>query len=55
MLQTLLKIGEWQGKGKGEWERHLESPKVELKDARGNEITNYTLPIIFVFPLNKEI
>ena len=46
MLQTLLKIGEWQSQGKSEWDRFLEAPKVEKKDNRGNEITNYVLPII---------
>jgi CRISPR-associated protein Csh1 len=47
MLNTLLKIGEWQSQGKSEWDRFLDYPKVETKDKRGNEITNYTLPIIF--------
>lgn len=47
MLQTLLKIGEWQSQGKGKWDRYLEAPKVEYKDNRGNEIINYVLPIIF--------
>ncbi len=47
MLQTLLKIGEWQSQGKSEWDRFLEAPKVESIDKKGNEITNYVLPIIF--------
>jgi CRISPR-associated protein Csh1 len=47
MLQTLLRIGEWQSQGKSEWDRFLDYPKVETKDKRGNKITNYTLPIIF--------
>ncbi|NEN22776.1 hypothetical protein G3O08_04585 [Cryomorpha ignava] len=47
MLDTLLKIGEWQSEGKSEWDRFLEYPKVETKDKYGNSITNYTLPIIF--------
>ncbi|MEX2410534.1 MAG: TM1802 family CRISPR-associated protein [Candidatus Paceibacterota bacterium] len=46
MLQTLLRIGEWQSQGKSNWDRFLEAPKVEYKDNRGNEITNYVLPII---------
>src|SRR5690554_3371887 len=52
MLQTLLKIGEWQSQGKSEWDRFLDYPKVESEDKRGNTITNYTLPIIF--DLDKE-
>ena len=47
MLQTLLKIGEWQSQGKSEWDRFLDYPKVEREDKRGNPIKNYTLPIIF--------
>ncbi len=47
MLQTLLKIGEWQSEGKSEWDRFLEYPKVESEDKRGNPQKNYTLPIIF--------
>lgn len=26
MLTTLIKIGEWQREGKGEWDRFLEKP-----------------------------
>lgn len=47
MLQTLLKIGEWQGQGKSEWDRFLDYPKAEREDKYGNPIKNYTLPIIF--------
>lgn len=47
MLQTLLKIGEWQSQGKSEWDRFLDYPKAEREDKRGNPIKNYTLPIIF--------
>lgn len=47
MLSTLLIIGEWQSKGKGEWDRFLEKPKIEYEDKRGNKITNYILPILF--------
>ena len=47
MLQTLLKIGEWQSQGKSEWDRFLEYPKIEKIDKHGNEIKNFTLPIIF--------
>jgi len=47
MLKTLLKIGEWQAQGKSKWDRFLEYPKVETKDKHGNDIKNYTLPIIF--------
>lgn len=41
MLDTLLKIGEWQSQDKGPWTRFLENPK--LKD----EVKNYILPLIF--------
>lgn len=47
MLDTLLKIGEWQSHGKGEWDRFLDRPKVDSTDKRGKTITNYVLPIIF--------
>lgn len=47
MLQTLLKIGEWQSRGKSNWDRFLDVPKVKTEDKKGNRITNYTLPIIF--------
>ncbi len=47
MLQTLLKIGEWQSEGKSEWDRFLEFPKVNMEDRHGNRIKNYTLPIVF--------
>ena len=47
MLQTLLKIGEWQSQGKSEWDRFLDYPKAEREDKHGNPIKNYTLPIIF--------
>jgi CRISPR-associated protein Csh1 len=47
MLQTLLRIGEWQSEGKSEWDRFLEYPKAATKDKHGNSISNYTLPIIF--------
>jgi len=47
MLKTLLEIGEWQSKGKGEWDRFLEYPKIIHEDKKGNRITNYVLPILF--------
>lgn len=47
MLQTLLKIGEWQSEGKSEWDRFLDYPKAEREDKYGNPTTNFTLPIIF--------
>lgn len=47
MLDTLLKIGEWQSQGKSKWGRFLEYPKVGYKDKKGNPISNYVLPIIF--------
>lgn len=47
MLNTLLKIGEWQSQGKDEWNRFLDYPKVNYEDKKGNKITNLTLSIIF--------
>lgn len=47
MLDTLLKIGEWQSEGASEWDRFLDTPKVEVKDKKGVEISNFILPIIF--------
>mgnify|MGYP001386358702 CR=1 FL=1 len=47
MLQTLIKIGEWQSQGKSEWDRFLEKPKILHEDKKGNKITQYVLPIIF--------
>lgn len=32
MLQSLLKIGEWQSQGKGEWDRFLDYPKVKTEE-----------------------
>ena len=29
MLNTLLKIGEWQSQGKSQWTRFLEKPKIK--------------------------
>ena len=47
MLQTLLRIGQWQSQGKSEWDRFFDYPKAEREDKYGNPIKNYTLPIIF--------
>lgn len=47
MLNTLLKIGEWQSQGKGEWSRFLDKPKIQTEDKKGNKITHFILPIIF--------
>lgn len=47
MLQTLLKIGEWQSRGKSRWDRFLEIPESDTEDKHGSSITNYTLSIIF--------
>jgi CRISPR-associated protein Csh1 len=41
MLDTLLKIGEWQSQGKGEWDRFLEWPKINAKK------NQYTIGIVF--------
>jgi CRISPR-associated protein Csh1 len=47
VLNTLLKIGEWQSEGKTEWDRFLDIPKVQHQDKKGNPIANYVLPIVF--------
>jgi len=55
MLQTLLKIGEWQSQGKSEWDRFLDYPKVVRVDKQGNPVKNYTLPIVFDLDTKKVI
>lgn len=55
MLDTLLRIGEWQAQGKSKWDRFIDYPKPETEDRRGNPITNYTLPIIFDLDNNEVI
>jgi CRISPR-associated protein Csh1 len=49
MLDTLLKIGEWQSQGKSKWDRFLEKPK--LKDGVENSI----VPLIFDLDSNDVI
>ena len=41
MLDTLLKIGDWQSQGKSQWTRFLEKPKLK------EEAKNYILPLVF--------
>ena len=41
MLDTLLKIGEWQSQGKSPWTRFLERPKLK------KEVKSYVIPLIF--------
>lgn len=47
MLNTLLKIGEWQSHGKGEWDRFLDKPKADRVNKKGEKITNYVIGIVF--------
>lgn len=47
MLDTLLKIGEWQSQGKSVWDRFLDKPKIDSVDKKGNSITGHVLPVIF--------
>ncbi len=47
MLDTLLKIGEWQSLGKGEWDRFLDKPKAERVNKKGEKITNYVIGLVF--------
>lgn len=49
MLDTLLKIGEWQSQGKSSWTRFLEKPKLR------EEVKNYILPLIFDLDSNDII
>lgn len=55
MLQTLLKIGEWQSQGKSKWDRFLDYPEAQTEDKRGSKIVNYALPIIFDLDENEVI
>ncbi|MDO5656192.1 MAG: TM1802 family CRISPR-associated protein [Flavobacteriaceae bacterium] len=51
---TLLKLGEWQSKGRSEWYRFLNFPKIEYEDKDGNPIRNYTFSILLDLD-NKKI
>ena len=55
MLNTLLKIGEWQSQGKSEWDRILDKPKLDNRDKKGNEIKYYVLRLIFDLDLRDVI
>lgn len=55
MLNTLLRIGEWQSQGKSEWDRFLDYPKVEREDRFGYSVKNYALAIIFDLDANEVI
>jgi CRISPR-associated protein Csh1 len=47
MLDTLLKIGEWQSQGKGNWDRFLDKPKAERENKKREKIKNYVVGIVF--------
>jgi CRISPR-associated protein Csh1 len=47
MLDTLLKIGEWQSKGMTEWDPILEKPSVKYETNSGVSIKNYVIGIVF--------
>ena len=47
MLDTLLKIGEWQREGMSEWAPILEKPSVRYETNGGDPIKNYTIGIVF--------
>ncbi len=47
MLETLLKIGQWQSQGKSEWDRFLDYPEPPTTDKHGNRLKNYSLRVIF--------
>lgn len=46
MLDTLIKIGEWQNENLSKWDRILDKPDVKLK-RRGKTVTNYTAGLVF--------
>ncbi len=47
MLETLLKIGEWQKEGISEWDRFLDKPKPATENKKGEPIKNYIAGIVF--------
>lgn len=47
MLETLLKIGEWQREGMTEWDPILEKPSVKYESKNGDPIKNYIIGIVF--------
>jgi CRISPR-associated protein Csh1 len=47
MLNTLLKIGEWQQEGMSEWDPILEKPSIKYQTGRGDSITNYIIGLVF--------
>ncbi|TVR13523.1 MAG: hypothetical protein EA391_14060, partial [Balneolaceae bacterium] len=47
MLDTLLKIGEWQSEGMTEWDPILEKPSVKYETNSGAPIKNYVIGIVF--------
>lgn len=46
MLDTLLKIGEWQMEKLSKWDRILDKPNVK-RESRGKPITNYVIGLVF--------
>lgn len=47
MLDTLLKIGEWQRIKMSEWDPILEKPKIINETKKGDPVTNYIIGIVF--------
>ncbi|HLR76864.1 MAG TPA: hypothetical protein VK106_04340, partial [Balneolaceae bacterium] len=46
MLDTLLKIGEWQSEKLSKWDRILDKPKIRW-ESRGKPVTNYVVGLVF--------
>lgn len=46
MLDTLLRIGEWQNENLSKWDRILEKPNIK-KVRRGKSVTNYVVGLVF--------
>lgn len=46
MLDTLLKIGEWQRGKLSKWDRILDKPNVK-RERRGKPVTNYVIGLVF--------
>ena len=47
MLESLLKIGEWQREGMSEWDPILEKPDVKYETRKGDQIKNYVVGLVF--------
>ncbi len=53
MLQTQIRIGQQLSEGRGEWDDILDKPKIETETKKGDNITNYVVPLIFNLDENR--